>query len=414
LTRRLAALFAVLALLAGCSQNADPDPERSDPVPTIAPNSPDASAAAPVSPEPNQPAALNGEPRVEQVGSFNRPTYVASPPGDPRIFVVEQDGRVVEIANGRAKTPAFIDIRDRVGCCGERGLFSIAFPPNYAETGLAYLSYTNRQGDSRIDEYRVDPANRDRLDPATRREILAIDQPFVNHNGGLIAFDPTGMLMAGYGDGGSGGDPNNRAQNLNDLLGKMLRIDPSKPSGNRAYGIPGDNPFVGRSGARPEIWAYGLRNPWRWSFDPNTRDFFVADVGQNSVEEVNFVTAARAAGANYGWRKYEGDEVFKEGDDIDESRLVRPILTYANSSGNCSVTGGGMYRGRVAQLKGYYLFADYCGGVVRGFKVNNGRAVDAKVFDGLNASNLSSFGEDSQGEMYITSLGGDVYRITAG
>jgi glucose/arabinose dehydrogenase len=414
LKRRLAAFAAVLALLAGCTQEPDPAPERSDPIPTIASNSPVASPPAPVSPEPTRPAALNGPPGLERVGSFNRPTYVASPPGDPRVFVVEQDGRVVEVANGRAKTPAFIDIRDRVGCCGERGLFSIAFPPNYAESGLAYLSYTNRQGDSRIDEYKVDPANRDRLDPATRREILAIDQPFVNHNGGLIAFDPTGMLMAGYGDGGSGGDPNNRAQNLNDLLGKMLRIDPSKPSGNRAYGIPEDNPFVGRSGARPEIWAYGLRNPWRWSFDPATRDFFVADVGQNSVEEVNYVPAAQAAGANYGWRKYEGDEVYEEDDDIDESRLVRPILTYANSSANCSVTGGGVYRGRVAQLRGFYLFADYCGGVVRGFKVSNGRAVETKTFDALNASNLSSFGEDSQGEMYITSLGGDVYRITAG
>jgi glucose/arabinose dehydrogenase len=222
------------------------------------------------------------------------------------------------------------------------------------------------------------------------------------------------MLMIGLGDGGGSGDPGNRAQNLNTLLGKLLRIDPARPSGNRPYGIPEDNPFVGRSGARPEIWAYGLRNPWRWSFDPDTKDFFVADVGQNSVEEISFVPPAGQSGANYGWRKYEGNEEFEEDDRIDESRLVRPILTYPNSSGNCSVTGGGVYRGRVTQLKGFYLFADYCGGVVRGFKVQGGRAAETRTFDELNTSNLSSFGVDSQGDMYLTSLGGDVYRITAG
>ncbi|HYO00298.1 MAG TPA: PQQ-dependent sugar dehydrogenase, partial [Actinomycetota bacterium] len=390
----------------------EPAAERTDPIPTIASPSPGATPAP--SNTPAQPAELTGEPRLEKLGSFNRPTYVISPPGDKRIFVVEQDGRVVEATGGGAKTPAFIDIRNQVGCCGERGLFSIAFAPDYAQSGRAYLSYTNRQGDSRIDEYQVDPGNPDRLDPATRREILAVDQPFSNHNGDLIAFDPTGMLMIGFGDGGSGGDPGNRAQNLNTLLGKLLRIDPARPSGNRPYGIPEDNPFVGRSGARPEIWAYGLRNPWRWSFDPDTRDFYVADVGQNSVEEISFVPPAGQSGANYGWRKYEGNEEFEEDDRIDESRLVRPILTYPNSSGNCSVTGGGVYRGRVTQLRGFYLFADYCAGVVRGFKVQGGRAVETRTFAELNTSNLSSFGVDSQGDMYLTSLGGDVYRITAG
>ncbi len=405
MNRRLVGLIAVLALLAGCQQ----DPSADPPV-TPAGQAPPAPSPAGGS---TQAGELTGAPRLQSIGEFNRPTFVTSPPDDPRIFVVEQDGRVVQAVDGGARTPAFMDIRNRVGCCGERGLFSIAFAPDYAESGLAYLSYTNTQGDSRIDEYKVDPDNPDRLDPETRRQILAVDQPFSNHNGGLIAFDPTGMLMAGFGDGGSSGDPENRAQDLGTLLGKMVRIDPRRPSGNRPYGIPDDNPFVERSGARPEIWAYGLRNPWRWSFDPENGDFYVADVGQNSVEEISFAAPDDQAGANYGWRRYEGDEVFRERDRIDESRLVDPVLTYPNSSGNCSVTGGGVYRGPVAQLRGMYLFADYCGGVVRGFRVESSRAAGAQTFDALNASNLSSFGVDSAGEMYITSLGGNVYRITA-
>ncbi len=407
--RRCLAVVLTAVLLAGCARSPDSEPEPESPTPAA--TSPETVSPPAESPVPA--SELTGPPRLEKVGEFDQPIFVVSPPGDKRIFVVEQQGRVVEMVDGRAKSPPFIDIVDRVGCCGERGLFSIAFAPNYPESGLAYLSYTNRAGDSRIDEYKVDGSNRDRLDPASRREILAVDQPFPNHNGGLIRFDPTGMLMIGFGDGGSAGDPGNRAQNLNTLLGKLLRIDPGKPSGDRAYGIPADNPFVGRSGARPEVWAYGLRNPWRWSFDPRTEDLYVADVGQNRVEEVNFVPRADQPGANYGWPRYEGNEEFRDAN-IDESRLIRPVATYRNGGENCSVTGGGVYRGRVAELKGYYLYADYCGGVVRGFKVNNGKAEGARVFENMATTGLSSFGEDSDGEMYVTSLEGDVYRITAG
>jgi glucose/arabinose dehydrogenase len=412
--RRRLAILLLTAVLAGCSQDPQPEPAPTSATPTSAtPAATTPVPAAPAAQSPPAAAELTGPPRLEKVGEFDQPIYVVSPPGDQRIFVVEQEGRVVEMVNGRAKEPPFIDIRDQVGCCGERGLFSIAFAPNYAETGLVYLSYTNNAGDSRVDEYRVDPGNRDRLDAGSRRQILAIDQPFANHNGGLVAFDPTGMLMAGYGDGGAAGDPGNRAQNLRTLLGKLLRIDPSKPSGDRPYGIPADNPFVGRDDALPEIWAYGLRNPWRWSFDPQTKDLYVADVGQNRVEEVNFVRPAGQPGANYGWPRFEGNDEFKDVD-IDDSRLVRPVFTYPNGGDNCSVTGGGVYRGRVAALKGYYLFADYCAGVVRGFRINNSRAEGARVFEDLASSGLSSFGEDSAGEMYVTSLQGDVYRITAG
>ncbi|HEX2054039.1 MAG TPA: PQQ-dependent sugar dehydrogenase [Actinomycetota bacterium] len=406
------ALVAVMALLAACSEDPTPAPAQSPSAPAPA----SATAPAPESPAaaPTPAAPLEGPPRLDSVGSFDQPIYVASPPGDQRIFVVEQEGRVVEMVDGRARTPAFIDIRNDVGCCGERGLFSIAFAPNFAESGLAYLSYTDRGGDSRIEEYRVDPSDPNRLDPGTRRLLIAQDQPFANHNGGLIAFDPTGMLMIGFGDGGSSGDPGNRAQNLGTWLGKLLRIDPGKPSEGRPYGIPPDNPFLGRDGARPEIWAYGLRNPWRWSFDPATGDFYLADVGQNRVEEVNFVPAGRQAGANYGWPRFEGNEEFRPEVSLDESALVRPVLTYRNAGGNCSVTGGGVYRGRVAQLRGMYLFGDYCGGVVQGFRIAGGRATGHQTFERMNTSGLSSFGEDSAGEMYVTSLRGDVYRITAG
>lgn len=352
-----------------------------------------------------------GPPRLEKVGTFDRPIYLTSPPGDRRIFVAEQKGRIVEMVGGRARTPAYLDISADVLAGGERGFFSMAFAPDYARSGLVYVSYTNRDGNSRIEEFRVDRSNPNRLDPASRRLILGVDQPFANHNGGLIAFDPTGMLMIGLGDGGSAGDPGNRAQNLNVLLGKLLRIDPRKPSGGRPYGIPGDNPFVGRPGARPEVWAYGLRNPWRWSFDAGTGDLYVADVGERSWEEISFAPPAVQSGANYGWRRYEGNKVFKD-EPIDESRLVMPVLTYALTGGNCAVTGGGVYRGSVLALKGFYLYGDYCAGVIKGFKVTGGKATDSRTFGDLNVPQLASFGQDSEGEMYALSLGGSVYRIT--
>lgn len=388
---------AVALLLAACApQEPAPGPAGQDP------ESPEAQVTEPGGEQ------MSGLPRLEPVGTFDRPVYVTAPPDDERIFVVEQAGRVVQLTGGEV----FLDITDGVGCCGERGLLSIAFAPDYAESGLVYASYTNRSGDSVIDEYRVDGDDPNRIDPDSRRQILQVSQPFGNHNGGLIKFDPTGMLMVGLGDGGSGGDPGNRAQDLGTLLGKLLRIDPRSPTDGRQYSIPRDNPFIERQGARPEIWAYGLRNPWRWSFDEDG-NLFVADVGQQRVEEVNFVPPAAQAGANYGWRKYEGDEVFRPGDEIDESQLIRPVFTYPNARGDCSVTGGGVYRGSVTALRGYYLFGDFCGGVLRGFRVDNGRAVDARTFDDLSTRDLSSFGVDAQGEMYVVSLAGEVFRISA-
>lgn len=323
--------------------------------------------------------------------------------------MVERAGRILVLGpDGGRKT--VLDIRGSVSSGGERGLLSLAFAPQYAQSGLAYIYYTDNRGDSRIVEYRRDAADPDRFDPATRRELLHVRQPYSNHNGGLVLFDPAGMMMIGLGDGGSSGDPGNRAQDLNDLLGKLLRIDPSRPEGGRPYGIPQDNPFAGRAGARPEVWAYGLRNPWRYAFDAGTGDLFVADVGQNRYEEINYVPPEAQPAANYGWRRYEGAEIFKN-QKIDESRLVTPILTYRLTRGTCSVIGGNVYRGSVVELRGFYLYADYCGSNVQGFKVSGRSAVDRRTFRELDVSSIVAFGQDAQNEMYIASLNGPVYKI---
>lgn len=391
--RLLAGPALALVLLAGCR----PSPQG--------PPSPAGPAAA-------SPAAASGAPGLQKVGTFKKPIFVASPPGDARLFVVEKGGRVVQLSGGKARTPAYLDISGSVSSRYEQGLFSIAFAPDYATSGLAYVSYTNRDGNTRVDEYRVN-AGGDRLDPTTRREILAVEQPFANHNGGLIAFDPSGMLLIGLGDGGGAGDTGNRAQNLGTLLGKFVRIDPRKPSPGKPYGIPPDNPFLKTPGALPEIWAYGLRNPWRWSFDPATKDLYVADVGQEQVEEVSVVPPGGQAGANYGWRRYEGTKVYSP-DKIDESKLVVPVLEYSNDKQTCSITGGGVYRGSVEALKGYYLYGDFCQGTIKAFKMSNGRVGDEKTFEQMKVANLASFGEDSGGQMYAVSLNGPVYRIVSG
>jgi len=393
-TRGAALALALIAM--ACTKQIAPQPTRS-----LSPTQTTASPSPSVIP--------NAQPALEEVGKFDMPIHVAAPDGDERLFVVEKKGKVLVVAGGKTLVTPALDITDQVSSQGERGLFSIAFPPGQRGEKFAYVSFTDTSGDSRIWEYQFgqDP---NVLDPASKRQILFVDQPFANHNGGLIVFDPTGMLIVGLGDGGSGGDPGNRAQNLGELLGKLLRIDPAHPSGGLAYGVPSDNPFVGRPGARGEVWAYGLRNPWRFWFDPKTKDLFVGDVGQNAVEEIDFVPPAAQSGANFGWRAYEGDKRFSD-DRIDESRLIRPVLTYPLGDGHCSVTGGHVYRGRVGSLSGFYLYGDFCGGVVAGFKVSGGAAVEKRSFEQLKVPQLVSFGQDSSGETYVVSLQGAVYRV---
>jgi glucose/arabinose dehydrogenase len=356
---------------------------------------PAASPPAPVSPA--------GPVRLEEVGQFDEPVHVASPADDERLFVVEKGGLVRVLAGGKVLGEPFLDLSDEVSRGFEQGLLSIAFAPDFKSSGLFYVDYTDRKGDTRVVEFR---AEGDGADPASRRELLHVDQPYSNHNGGLLLFDSSGMLIVGLGDGGAGGDPQNRAQDLSELLGKLLRIDP-KPAGDRPYGIPEDNPFVGRSGARPEIWAYGLRNPWRFSFEPRSGSLYLADVGQSQQEEVDVVAAEAQPGANFGWPAFEGTSRFKSQRGMDESRLVRPVLTYPTGDG-CSVTGGHVVR--KGSLAGVYLYGDYCRGEVLGAEISGG-TVTRRVTTGLDVSMLSSFGVDASGETYVVSQAGPVFRL---
>jgi glucose/arabinose dehydrogenase len=386
-------LVALLLTLSACNgANDGATAPRSSPSPSPA------APSAPPTPD---------EPALQEIGRFQEPIFVTSPARDPRLFIVERAGRVLILEGGTPRVQPFLDIRDSVRVGGEQGLFTIAFAPNYSSSGLAYVHYSDKNGNTRVVEFKVS-SNPNVLDPATAREIFFQEQPYPNHNGGPLLFDPSGMLILALGDGGSGGDPHNNAQNPQTFLGKFLRIDPRKPSGGKPYGIPSDNPFVGREGALPEIWAYGLRNPWRISFDRETKDLWVGDVGQNRIEEINFIPPAAQSGANYGWPKFEGNEPFKEVQ-IDESKLIRPIHTYSLSGSNCAVTAGNIYQGEVNALRGVFLYADVCGGVLKGFKVQGGQAIEHK--DYFPAERIVSFGEDSSGQVYLVSLSGPVYRI---
>jgi hypothetical protein len=351
-------------------------------------------------------AARDGEPRLEQVAELSDPVFLTSPPGDPDLYVVEQGGTVRVVSGGRVRPEPFLDIRKDVKSGGEQGLLSIAFSPRYAEDRLLYAYYTDDNGDSRVVELR---AEGDQVDPASRRELLKIGQPYPNHNGGLLLFDQSGMLLIGLGDGGAGGDPDDRGQDLGDPLGKILRIDP-QPDGDRPYAIPRDNPFVGKKGVRPEIWAYGLRNPWRFSLD-RAGTLYLADVGQGDVEEINVVPKAAASGANFGWSVFEGGKRFKETELTPGGELVSPALTYGHDDGRCSVTGGHAYTGTVKALRGTYLYGDYCSGEIWAAPVSGVRLGEPRKLS-ISAANLTSFGVDSAGELYVLSAAGAVSRIT--
>lgn len=403
--RHLICLCLVFLLLLGaCGRR--PAPELS-PFPSPPPESPAAQSPAP----PPRPERPPDEPARQEVGTFEEPIHLTAAPGDARrLFVVERAGRIRVIFDGVIQAEPVLDIAGGVSSGGERGLFALALAPNFSESGLAYVHYTDNNGDTRVVEYRASSRAPMRFDPASSREILFQTQPFANHNGGPLLFDPSGMLILALGDGGSGGDPQNNAQNLRSMLGKLIRIDPLNPSGGKPYGIPQNNPFVGRNDAFPEIWAYGLRNPWRMSFDRETEDLWIGDVGQNRFEEINYVPPPAQSGANYGWPRYEGEAFFKEVA-IDESRLVRPIHTYRLDGGRCAVIGGFVYRGLVKTLRGHYLYADFCEGVVKSFRVEGGAAVDHRTLEELRVRQLASFGQDSLGDLYITSLAGQVLRI---
>jgi glucose/arabinose dehydrogenase len=358
----------------------------------------------------SSPARASALLRLVEIGRFDQPLYVTAPRGDRRrLFVVEQTGRIRVVRDGQKLAVPFLDLSARVSCCGERGLLSMAFAPDYARTGRFYVNYTDRNGDTRVEEYRR--ATLDTARASSRRLVLFQHQPEANHNGGQLQFGPDGLMYIGLGDGGGADDRHGRrgnAQSLGTLLGKILRIDPRR-AGRRPYRVPRSNPFVGRRGARGEIYAYGLRNPWRFSFDRLTGDLAIGDVGQNAVEEIDFARRGGARGRNYGWRVWEGWRRNYPGERA--AGAVRPVFQYLHSSGGCSITGGYVVRDRaLAGYVGSYLYGDFCDGRLRAVRLAAGSARNDRRA-ARSVAGLSSFGEDAAGRIYVTSLNGPVYRL---
>ncbi|MGH7469788.1 MAG: PQQ-dependent sugar dehydrogenase [Longimicrobiales bacterium] len=343
--------------------------------------------------------------QLEVVASgLRNPVHLTAPASDTRLFIVEQEGRIRIIQNGQLLSTPFLDIVSRVGSGGEQGLLSVAFHPQYRTNGFFYVNYTDRSGHTNVERYTV-TSDPNRADPASARRLILIQQPYSNHNGGHIVFGPDNMLYIAMGDGGSGGDPQNHGQDRSDLLGDMLRIDVS----GDPYTVPSDNPFRNVANVRSEIWAYGLRNPWRIAFDRIDGNLYIADVGQNQVEEIN-VVRSNAAGLNYGWRIMEGSRCYNPMSNCTRTGLTMPVIEYSHSEG-CSVTGGLVYRGRITSLRGHYFYGDYCQGWIRSFRYSNGQAADARSWAFGNIGSILSFGEDANGELYVLTSNGMVRRL---
>jgi len=350
------------------------------------------------------PVPSSGLRLVEVASGLSQPLYVTAPAGDPRLFIVEQTGRIRIVSGGTLLPTPFIDLSAKLTSGGERGLLSMAFHPNYAANGFFYVYYTDLRGDTKVERYHVS-ANANVADTANAQLVLAVAQPYANHNGGLLLFGPDGYLYVGLGDGGSGGDPQGNGQNPAALLGKILRLD---VNGAAPYTIPPSNPFVGQAGKRPEIWITGVRNPWRFSFDREAGLLYLADVGQNAWEEVD-VTPAGTGGLNFGWNLMEAAHCYTSG--CSQQGLTLPVLEYSHADG-CSITGGYVYRGSaIAGLRGHYFYADYCEGWIRSFRWDGSQASDRRSWDLGSIGNITSFGEDAGHELYVTSTSGKVYRF---
>jgi glucose/arabinose dehydrogenase len=384
----LAAGSVVLLLAAACAGGSDEGMETSPPGTDTRRAPPTSSGDAETESErPGRGGPLGLE---EVVSGLDAPVHAAAAPGEPgRLYVVEQPGRIRVLEDGALQEEAFLDITGQVKSGGEQGLLSVAFHPDYEENGLFYVDYTNTTGDTRVVEYRAEAGTA----AAESRRLLAVDQPYDNHNGGQLAFGPDGLLYVGMGDGGAGGDPENRAQDLGSRLGKLLRLD------------------VDDRGADWELVAYGLRNPWRFSFDRLTGDLWIADVGQQDREEIDFVPAAEVGELlNFGWDAYEGSAVFEDKEPSPGGRLVDPISEYTHEFG-CSVTGGFVYRGSDVrqEARGRYFYGDYCSGRIWSLGRWNGELT--RRGQEFRVPKLSSFAEDEDGELYLVSQGGTIYRL---
>jgi len=416
----LRSLLIVLGLLlSSCSLRPPSQPKSVAAPPTSLPTMPAATESIPeIQPE-QPPDSVSIPERVQEIPDpanytwklfatgFDQPVYLTHA-GDHtgRVFVVEKPGQIWIMQNGEKSAVAFLDIRSIVGSKqSERGLLSLVFHPNFTDNGFFFVYYTDRDGATITARYQVSD-NPNIADPNSQQVIFHTDQPYANHNGGHLAFGPDGYLYISTGDGGSGGDPLGSGQDRLSFLGKILRLD---VDGQLPYEIPADNPFIAFSSARGENWAYGLRNPWRFSFDRATGDLFIGDVGQNIWEEIDLLPAG-TPGGNLGWNRFEGNHVF-EGDPEQREGLIFPILEYQHAGGHCSVTGGYVYRGeQLPDWNGVYLFGDYCSGVVWGaLPDENGLWKAEQLFD-LPVS-LASFAEDQAGELYLLDLNGDIYQL---
>ncbi len=366
------------------------------------------------------PFFVNAQPTlvIESLASgFNQPVDIVHAQ-DERLFIVEKGGRIRILSpDGTILPTPFLNIDPRVNSqASERGLLGLAFHPDYENNGYFFVNYTDNDGDTRISRFSRNPDNPDLADPNSEKILLTVDQPFSNHNGGDLAFGPDGYLYAGLGDGGSGGDPGDRSQATQNLLGKMLRIDVDVEDDNIPYAIPSDNPFVDSSSVADEIWAIGLRNPWRFSFDRETGDMWMGDVGQNAFEEINFQPADSPGGENYGWRCYEGNQVFNlNGICPDQSTMTFPVRQYAHmNDGLCrSVTGGYVYRGsRHPDLAGHYVYADFCTGLISSITPDGEGGWENNDLLNWTNNQIVAFGEDASGELFMAAIGqGTIYQI---
>jgi glucose/arabinose dehydrogenase len=410
--RRLITSLALLAttglVLAGCSSRDDSSGSRTTTTSratssSTAGDTATTTAAADL-------AAVNIK-LTQLVDGLERPTAMAIRTGDATLYVTEKPGRIRAIRDNKLVADPVLDISSLVNSSGnEQGLLGLAFAPDGSKL---YVHYSNRNGDTRVDEYAIDAAGA--VNQSSRREVLAQAQPQSNHNGGELSFGPDGKLYLGLGDGGAAGDQGGghasggNGQSLSTWLGKILRIDPT-PSGGNGYTVPADNPFVGTANARPEIWSYGLRNPWRFSWDTDTGDLWIGDVGQNAWEEVDLATKTSGGGrgVNFGWNVWEGTHRYRDGD---APGAVPPVFDYSHDGGNCAVTGGYVYRGsKIPALRGGYVFADYCAGALRAVVAQDGKTVQDRIFD-VRAPAIASFGQDASGELYVISDEGTVSRV---
>jgi glucose/arabinose dehydrogenase len=377
--RAVGGVLCALALLAGCSSGEENATTQAQP--QTEPHATETSGGA------------GGMAFAEVLDGLDSPLGIASTPSEPdRLYIVEQPGLVRVVEGGKLLPDSFLDVHDQVVSGGEQGLLSLVFDPEYESTGLFYVNYTDTNGDTRVVEYHATETGA----PAKQRELLFVDQPYANHNGGQLAFGPDGRLYVGMGDGGAGGDPENRAQNLDEKLGKLLSLDADPDVREKDWMIEG----------------YGLRNPWRFSFDRETGDLWIGDVGQGAWEEIDHTPRNSPGLENYGWDVYEGTHGFEDKDPSPAGRLVMPVYEYSHHNG-CSVTGGYVYRGEgVPDAVGRYFFGDYCSGAVSSLVLENGEALDVRNF--AHIDELSAFGEDADGELYAVSLEGKLYRLEAG